>query len=55
MEGWEALTDALPKHLPGSKDWSECFSEVAFPAFATNEMVIFERKSSLEKSQRRTE
>jgi hypothetical protein len=44
MEGWEALTDALPKHLPGGKVWFECFSEVAFPAFATNETVIFERK-----------
>jgi hypothetical protein len=46
MEGWEALTSALPKHLPGSKDWTECFSQVAFPAFATNETVIFERDSS---------
>ena len=46
MEGWEALTDALPKHLPGSKLWSECFSQVAFPAFAINETVIFERNSS---------
>lgn len=46
MEKWEALTEALPKHLPGSKLWSECFSQVAFPAFATNETVIFERKSS---------
>jgi hypothetical protein len=45
MEGREALTDALPKYLPGSKLWSECFSQVAFPAFATNETVIFERKS----------
>jgi hypothetical protein len=50
MEGWEALTDALPKHLPGSKLWSECFSLVAFPAFATNETVIFERKSPAEVS-----
>jgi hypothetical protein len=50
MEGWEALTDALPKYLPGSKDWSECFSQVAFPAFATNETVIFERKSELSKT-----
>jgi hypothetical protein len=46
MEGWEALTDALPKHLPGSKLWSESFSQVAFPAFATNETVIFDRTSS---------
>jgi hypothetical protein len=49
MEGWEALTDALPKYLPGSKDWSECFSQVAFPAFATNETVVFERKSEVSK------
>ena len=45
MEGWEALTDALSKHLPGSKAWTECFSQVAFPAFATNETVIFEKSS----------
>jgi hypothetical protein len=50
MEGWEELTEALPKQLPGSKPWSECFSQVAFPAFATNETVIFERKSSSEVS-----
>src|SRR6185295_2147472 len=35
MEGWEALTDALPKYLPGGKGWSEYFTQVAFPAFAT--------------------
>jgi hypothetical protein len=45
MEGWEALTGALPKHLAGSKDWTECFSQVAFPAFATKETVIFEKSS----------
>jgi len=50
MEGWEALTESLPKHLPGSKLWSECFSQVAFPAFATNETVMFERKFSPEVS-----
>ncbi|MFO0812521.1 MAG: hypothetical protein U0796_04850 [Gemmatales bacterium] len=46
MEGWEALAEALPEYLPGSKIWSECFSQVAFPAFATNETVMFERASS---------
>jgi hypothetical protein len=46
MEGWEALTDALPKYLPGSKLWRECFFQVAFPAFATNETVIFEKRSA---------
>ena len=55
MEGWEAFTGGLPKHLPGSKDWTECFSEVAFPAFATNETVIFERNSSPEMSKSGTE
>jgi hypothetical protein len=49
MDGWETLTDGLPTYLPGSKDWSECFSQVAFPAFATNETVIFERKSEVSK------
>jgi hypothetical protein len=48
MEGWEALTDTIPKHLPGSKEWAEIFWQVAFPAFATNEMVIFERTPSAE-------
>jgi hypothetical protein len=50
MVGWEALTEALPKHLPGSKPWSVCFSLVAFPAFETKETVIFNRKSSTEAS-----
>jgi hypothetical protein len=50
MAGWEALTAAIPEHLPGSKVWNECFSKVAFPAFATNETVIFERASSTKMS-----
>ncbi|HZZ78151.1 MAG TPA: hypothetical protein VFE62_06515 [Gemmataceae bacterium] len=47
MDGWEALVEALPKNLPGSKPWSEWFLQVAFPAFATNETLIFERTSLL--------
>jgi hypothetical protein len=50
MEGWETLTEALPNYLDGSKDWSECFSRVAFPAFAINETVIFERQLEASKS-----
>lgn len=43
MAGWEELTAALPTHLPGAIKWSEWFSQVAYPAFATNETIVFER------------
>jgi hypothetical protein len=41
MEGWEAFVAALPNYLPGSRQWADCFSEVAFPAFSTNETLIY--------------
>ena len=43
MLGWEALTAALASHLPGSIAWSECSSNVAFPAFVANETQVFVR------------
>jgi hypothetical protein len=46
MAGWEAFTEALPRYLPGSMQWADCFSQVAFPAFATNETQIFARECS---------
>jgi hypothetical protein len=46
MEGWESFINSMPEYLPGSKVWSECFSQVAFPAFTTNETVVFERASA---------
>jgi hypothetical protein len=44
MAGWETFTEALKEHLPGSVPWADCFSRVAFPAFATNETEIFVRE-----------
>jgi len=46
MMGWEAFTEALPTYLPGSRQWTDCFSQVAFPAFATNETEVFVRDYS---------
>lgn len=45
LDGWQTLTRDLQKHLVGCKHWSEWFPQVAFPAFATNETVLFERQS----------
>jgi hypothetical protein len=46
MEGWSDLTEALPHYLCGSRTVGEWFSRVAFPAFALNETVIFEKGPS---------
>jgi hypothetical protein len=50
MEGWEPLTEALATYLEGSIAPREWFCRVAFPAFAANETVIFERKSEMSKA-----
>jgi hypothetical protein len=43
MPGWYTLLEELQANLPGCRtDW---WAEVAFPAFATNERVIFRRES----------
>ncbi len=44
MAGWQAFVDALPSRLPGCRPFAEWFSEVAFPAFATNVTPVFVRK-----------
>lgn len=42
MPGWYTLLEELQVNLPGCRhDW---WAEVAFPAFATNERVIFKRE-----------
>lgn len=42
MPGWYTLIEELAVNLPGCRqDW---WAEVAFPAFATNERVIFKRE-----------
>lgn len=46
MEGWELLTKSLPQYLPGCKPWHEWFILVAFPAFAENKLVVFERNDA---------
>ncbi|MBN8457944.1 MAG: hypothetical protein J0M04_08900 [Verrucomicrobia bacterium] len=38
---WESLVAAIPANLPGAVRWGDWFTEVAFPAFATNERTIF--------------
>jgi hypothetical protein len=41
FQGWNELLEQLPERLPGSlENW---WSDVAFPAFATNEITIFQR------------
>jgi|GraSoiStandDraft_55_1057291.scaffolds.fasta_scaffold155209_1 hypothetical protein len=46
MARWNSLMEALPQALPGCKPWSEWFSVVAFPAFATNETEVYARVES---------
>ena len=42
MPGWYTLLEELQVNLPGCRqDW---WAEVAFPAFAANERVIFKRE-----------
>jgi hypothetical protein len=41
MEGWEALTDALPAYLPGTLDKADWWAKVALPPFATNRTTLF--------------
>jgi hypothetical protein len=41
MVGWQEFVMALSEHLPGCKPWHLWFSEVAFPAFATNPTEVF--------------
>jgi hypothetical protein len=43
MEGWKAFTASLPSFLRGCRPSNDWFSEVAFPAFATNMTAIYRR------------
>ncbi len=49
MPGWYTLLEELQVNLPNCRqDW---WAEVAFPAFATNERVIFKRERQPKVSQ----
>lgn len=50
MDGWQQLIESLPQHLPGCKPWHDWFIQVAFPAFAENKPVVFERNVASEVS-----
>lgn len=45
MGGWQEFVEALPGSLPGARPFSEWFKDVAFPAFATNETIVYDRNS----------
>jgi len=46
MASWNMLMEALPQCLAGCRSWSEWFSVVAFPPFATNETEIYAQGSA---------
>jgi hypothetical protein len=41
MEGWEALTDALPLYLPGTPSPADWWNGVVQPPFAANPTILF--------------
>jgi hypothetical protein len=43
MDGWEALTDALPNLLPGTTSKEKWWGKVAQPPFAANPTILFSR------------
>jgi len=43
MTGYKELIEKLPEYLPGCRHPENWFSEVAFPAFATNVTEIYQR------------
>lgn len=45
MKGWDELVKELPQYLPGCQTMGEWFQKVAFPAFADNVTLIYERVS----------
>jgi hypothetical protein len=45
MEGWKEVSDSLPTFLAGCQPIHDWFHSVAFPAFATNEVVIFDKSN----------
>lgn len=42
---WKDLMAAIPENLPGALRWGDWFSDVAFPAFVTNERMIFSKST----------
>jgi hypothetical protein len=44
MIGWSDLIDALPRQLPGCKQWEQWFQDVAHLAFASNPTEIYRRE-----------
>jgi hypothetical protein len=45
-EGWLPTLEALPRHLPGCEPFGAWFTSVAFPAFAENGRLIFDRAAA---------
>ncbi len=45
-DGWQALVEALPTHLPGCRPFSDWWHPVAVPAFEHNLAIIYERGPS---------
>lgn len=43
MQGWEALIEVLPTHLPGTPSSSDWWKNVAQPPFATNATKLYSR------------
>jgi hypothetical protein len=41
MEGWNSLVEKLPEYLTGCQKFEEWFQVVAFPAFKSNNTVIY--------------
>jgi hypothetical protein len=47
MAGWREFVETLPDYLLGCKPWYLWFSNVAFPAFATNPTAVYERQEAI--------
>ena len=43
---WEELVKVLPTYLPGTTEWADWFTDVAFPAFESRDLTIFTRKTT---------
>jgi hypothetical protein len=44
MEGFDAMIQALPLHLPGAPEVDQWWAAVIHPAFATNFTVLYRRE-----------
>lgn len=43
MIGWQRTMDQLIERLPGATPWAEWWPKTAFPAFATNPTIVYNR------------